>query len=68
MICIINLNHSCQPVVIDGWIIAIDLDDARRQAESINDYDLANYLYTLFEVKPGKYLIPNSKNKYLLVT
>jgi hypothetical protein len=41
---------------IAGWIIASDVHDARRQAESIGDNDLAAYLYSSTEFpRPGRH-------------
>ena len=60
MICILRLeelspNTQAQPT---GWIIATDLDDARRQAQGNGEMDLAQKLYTMYETPPaGKHLI-----------
>ena len=41
---------------ISGWIIATDVHDARRQAESAGEHDLASHLYTRHEFpQPGRY-------------
>jgi hypothetical protein len=59
MICILKLNEYATGIdSITDWIIATDIDDARRQAQAAFDNDLAQYLYTLFEVRAGKTILP----------
>jgi len=60
MICILKMNgHE-----IEGWIIATDVDDARRQAA---DQSLAATLYRMgFVPRPGKY--PLSGGYLMLVS
>ncbi len=66
MICIIGMdkgtpNTNPQPT---GWIIATDIDDARRQAESIGDTQLAQWLYSQhYDPQPGKYDLPEIFDK-----
>jgi hypothetical protein len=45
MICILKYDT---PLVANpsGWIIATDLDDARRRAKGAGEHDLASLLYT----------------------
>lgn len=45
---------------ISGWIIATDLDDARRQAQSAGALSLADALYRAYGPTPmlGKHLLP----------
>lgn len=45
MICIITRNPETQE--IDGWIIATDVADARRQADMARDRNLAELLYRM---------------------
>ncbi len=52
---------------IDGWIIATDLHDARRQAHGAMDHALSSALYRMeFEPSPGKY--PLGSGHVLLVS
>jgi len=54
MICILKMNGQ----EIEGWIIATDMHDARRQAQ-MGDRPLADTLYrTEFVPRPGKYPLP----------
>lgn len=71
MIAIIKYEHSVayiNPVEnVTGWIIATDIHDARRQAQSSMQTDLASYLYRIeFEPNPGRYQICN--NMIMLVS
>lgn len=55
MICIIRHDAEGE---IDGWIIALDVDDARRQATAIGAHDLASHLYGMFDLPPpGKHKV-----------
>ncbi|MEM6483813.1 MAG: hypothetical protein AAF662_02345 [Pseudomonadota bacterium] len=53
MICIIKQDQG----EITGWIIATDLDDARRQAQGAGQLSLAQLLYQTYEVQPGKLML-----------
>lgn len=53
MICIIEQDRGD----ITGWIIATDLDDARRQAQGAGQLSLAQLLYNTYEVQPGKLML-----------
>lgn len=56
MICILELDDQKE---ISGWVIAGDIDDARRQVHAIGNLWLAQELYRVpFDVQPGKYEIP----------
>ncbi len=54
MICILKIENG-EPT---GWIIATDVDDARRQAYGAGEGELANLLYTVYDVAPGKHELP----------
>jgi hypothetical protein len=55
MICILKMTSA----EIDGWIIATDIDDARRQAQGTWNNDLAATLYRMtFIPTAGKHAIP----------
>ena len=43
MIAIVTISNT----IPTGWIIAVDLDDARRQAQAAGRMDLAEVLYRL---------------------
>ena len=66
MICLmtIELPASHEPFktaieCISGWIIAVDMHDARRQAYAAFQNDLAQELYRAeLEPPPGKYRLP----------
>lgn len=52
MICILRM----QGADIEGWIIATDVPDARRQAQAAWQSDLAALLYRMeFAPTPGKH-------------
>jgi hypothetical protein len=64
MICILKyapsgqLGSTLEPLrgEIVGWIIATDIDDARRAAQNNNEMELAGCLYRMtFAPKPGRY-------------
>lgn len=64
MICIIEFDLSDEIV---GWIIAIDIDDARRQAQASDNLDLAAILYRMTFTPPrGQY--PLSPRVTMLVS
>jgi hypothetical protein len=69
MLCIVRIkelspNTKAQPT---GWIIAVDADDARRQAESVGERDIAQALYRMSpEISPGKHML--AENVWLLVS
>ena len=53
---------------ISGWIIATDVHDARRQAESAGEYDLASYLYANTEFpRPGRHELLVSMTRYVML-
>lgn len=60
MICIVRLeelspNTKAQPT---GWIIAVDTDDARRQADAVGERDIAETLYRMPpDIAAGKHMI-----------
>ncbi len=61
MICILSINaHIGGEAIdsIDGWIIAHDVHDARRQAENAAENDLASALYAIEFPRPGKHQLP----------
>ena len=53
MICILNMENGN----IDSWIIATDLDDARRQAHAAGENVLASELYGALEFQEGKHTL-----------
>lgn len=54
MICILTMASA----EIRGWIIAVDLPEARRQADGAMERDLATELYRMeFDPAPGKYTL-----------
>lgn len=62
MICIIKPAQGVHQKPIDslaGWIIASDIDDARRQAHGAFDNELSAALYRMtFAPAAGKYELP----------
>jgi hypothetical protein len=63
MLCILKMREPSlqhQPGdEIEGWIIAVDADDARRQAQAAGEQELAAALYHApFHFRPGKYVLP----------
>jgi hypothetical protein len=55
MICILKMTDG----EITGWIIAVDLDDATRQAHGAGERELANLFYSGWVLPPaGKYVLP----------
>lgn len=68
MICILkypsppsDLSQPLPPAIsLEGWIIATDLPDARRQAHAAGEQRLASLLYaTEFEPPSGKHFVGN---------
>ena len=53
MICILNMESGS----IDDWIIANDLDDARRQAHEAGENVLASELYSVLDAQVGKHAL-----------
>ena len=53
MICILKLNAAN----IDGWVIAPDIDEARRKMQGI-DMELAGHLYRMFDPPRGRHELP----------
>lgn len=51
---IVEVDESAPPIApeIDGWLIAGDVHDARRQAQ---DPRLQQWLYTMDSARPGRY-------------
>lgn len=63
----LSVAYMSQVENVTGWIIATDIHDARRQAQSLMQTDLASHLYRIeSEPKPGKYPIGN--NMIMLVS
>lgn len=65
MISILNCNRNANDIFngITGFIIAADVQDARRQIHKLMDLqpaliELANYFYNLYEPPPGKTVLP----------
>jgi hypothetical protein len=47
MIAIVSISSANSISTPTGWIIAVDIDDARRQAHAAGRMDLAEVLYRL---------------------
>lgn len=62
MVCLISIIDD-KP---DGWIIAKDFDDARRQVMETNNLALSEILKELANRKPGRYSL--GVNLWLLIT
>lgn len=61
------LSAHTAAISITGWIVATDIDDARRQAQAAFDNDLASTLYRMpFPIARGKHII--SPNHLMLVS
>jgi hypothetical protein len=64
MICIVKFKPMAPPTgdysaapFIDGWLIATDVHDARRQAAALGDSNLAAELYRREFLPGGKHQI-----------
>lgn len=59
MICILELEKFPTGAErgITGWLIGTDTHDVRRQAEAHNQLWLANILYAMDFVQPGKHVL-----------
>jgi hypothetical protein len=58
MICILAMNDDTRHHAITGWIIATDVDDARRQDDLAGDHELATLLYRGWPMPRGKHVLP----------
>jgi hypothetical protein len=58
MICILAMNDDTRHHAIEGWMIATDVDDLRRQADAAGERDLAELLYRAWELPRGKHVLP----------
>lgn len=72
MICIIDMNEEMKPDIADnfkGWIIAFDVQDAKRQLSNLGEFKIAKLLNDLPEhifLESGRY--PLGDYKVMLIT
>lgn len=65
MLCIVRTDPNTKEIT--GWIIAVDIDEARRQAQAAMDRELTAVLYRMtFMPQPGKYEVLS--NCWMLVS
>lgn len=60
MVCLLSIENG----EIKGWILADDIDDARRQAQMAGRTELATLLYRMPSFPPpppGKYNLPTGE-------
>jgi hypothetical protein len=58
VICILKMNDDTRHHAIEGWIIATDTEDARRQADAAGERNLAELLYRGWPMPVGKHVLP----------
>lgn len=72
MLCILKIKHGPlnEEFNIVGWIIASDLDDARRKDDGAGERGLATQLYRMFAPTASKTWLQSDDpdHKYLMLT